>query len=418
MISNSNFKDFNGVDGSNLNSVHELISTYGMEAMPQAMEILFNEAMRLEREQHLGAGHYERNNERLDYANGYKPKRVKTRIGNLDLSIPQTRDSDFYPNCLEKGLRSERALSIALGEMYINGVSTRKVTNIVEAMCGFEVSAQMVSNASKELDASLEAWRNFNYKINRYTMDNLTIQEIANSTKYKPLIIHINPLGLFRMGRSNSERFFNLNTILNKVQKEGGNIAIPSYSYSYTKNDVYDIKHTRSDLDEISEYLRKNNKIKRTIDANFSYILFGNKFSNKHLLMSNYSSFGEGSLMEEVFNKDGYLGAIGGALEYLTEIHFLENKLNVIYRFDKVFTGTSIMSNGRVFNNKITYFCRDYSYMPSFVQLKKDVKDVGLVKTWQLTSFNLKIEVIKMQELYFFIKEKLETNPKYLLKSD
>jgi len=302
--------------------------------------------------------------------------------------------------------------------MYINGVSIRKVTNIVEAMCGFKVSAQMVSNASKELDASLEAWRNFNYKINRYTMDNLTIQEIANSTKYKPLIIHINPLGLFRMGRSNSERFFNLNTILNKVQKEGGNIAIPSYSYSYTKNDVYDIKHTRSDLDEISEYLRKNNKIKRTIDANFSYILFGNKFSNKHLLMSNYSSFGEGSLMEEVFNKDGYLGAIGGALEYLTEIHFLENKLNVIYRFDKVFTGTSIMSNGRVFNNKITYFCRDYSYMPSFVQLKKDVKDVGLVKTWQLTSFNLKIEVIKMQELYFFIKEKLETNPKYLLKSD
>ena len=164
MISNSNFKDFNGVDGSNLNSVHELISTYGMEAMPQAMpqamEILFNEAMRIEREQHLGAGHYQRSNDRLDYANGYKPKRVKTRIGQLDLSVPQTRGSDFYPNCLEKGLRSERALSIALGEMYVNGVSTRKVTNIVEKMCGFEVSAQMVSNASKELDDSLEAWRN------------------------------------------------------------------------------------------------------------------------------------------------------------------------------------------------------------------------------------------------------------------
>ena len=160
MISNSNFKDFNGVDGSNLNSVHELINTYGMEAMPQAMEILFNEAMRLEREQHLGAGHYERNNERLDYANGYKPKRVKTRIGQLDLPVPQTRDSDFYPNCLEKGLRSERALNIALSEMYVNGVSTRKVSNIVEQMCGFEVSAQMVSNASKELDTSLMAWRN------------------------------------------------------------------------------------------------------------------------------------------------------------------------------------------------------------------------------------------------------------------
>jgi transposase-like protein len=82
------------------------------------------------------------------------------RIGLLDLSVPQTRDSDFYPNCLDKGLRSERALSIALSEMYINGVSTRKVTNIVEQMCGFEVSAQMASNASKDLDASLSAWRN------------------------------------------------------------------------------------------------------------------------------------------------------------------------------------------------------------------------------------------------------------------
>ena len=154
-MSNSNFKDFDGVSVDNLNSVYELISSYGMEAMPQAMEILFNEAMRIEREQHLGAGHYQRSNDRLDYANGYKPKRVKTRIGQLDLSVPQTRGSDFYPNCLEKGLRSERALSIALGEMYVNGVSTRKVTNIVEKMCGFEVSAQMVSNASKELDDSL-----------------------------------------------------------------------------------------------------------------------------------------------------------------------------------------------------------------------------------------------------------------------
>ncbi|CAC9999792.1 transposase [Bathymodiolus azoricus thioautotrophic gill symbiont] len=96
----------------------------------------------------------------MDYTNGYKPKRIKTRIGQLDLSVPQTRDSGFYPNCLEKGLRSERALSIALSEMYINDVSTRKVNNIVEQICGFEVSAQMASNTSKELDASLSDWRN------------------------------------------------------------------------------------------------------------------------------------------------------------------------------------------------------------------------------------------------------------------
>ncbi len=139
--------------------MHELISTYGMEAMPQAMEILFNEAMLIERVQHLGAGHYQRSDHRLDYANGYKPKRVKTRIGELNLSVPQTRNSDFYPNCLEKGLRSERALSVALGEMYVGGVSTRRVNKIVELMCGTSVSSTMASNAAKKLDKALDAWR-------------------------------------------------------------------------------------------------------------------------------------------------------------------------------------------------------------------------------------------------------------------
>ncbi|VVH61252.1 Mobile element protein [uncultured Gammaproteobacteria bacterium] len=156
---NNNDNEFNAINGNNLASVYELISTYGMEAMPQAMEILFNEAMLIERTQHLGVGHYERSNNRLDYANGYKPKRVKTRIGELDLSVPQTRNSDFYPNCLEKGLRSERALNIALSEMYVNGVSTRRVSKIIESMCGTSVSSQMVSNAAKKLDSALNAWR-------------------------------------------------------------------------------------------------------------------------------------------------------------------------------------------------------------------------------------------------------------------
>ncbi len=88
------------------------------------------------RTQHLSAGYYQRSSDRLDDANGYKPKRVKTRIGDLDLSVPQTRHDAFYPHCLEKGLRSERALSVALEEMYVGGVSTRKVNKIVALMWG------------------------------------------------------------------------------------------------------------------------------------------------------------------------------------------------------------------------------------------------------------------------------------------
>ena len=83
-----------------------------MAAMHQVMKIFFNELMGIERTQHLGAGHYQHSSDRLDDANGYKPKRVKTRIGDLDLSVPQTPHSAFYPHCLEKGLRSECALSV------------------------------------------------------------------------------------------------------------------------------------------------------------------------------------------------------------------------------------------------------------------------------------------------------------------
>jgi aminoglycoside 3-N-acetyltransferase len=246
----------------------------------------------------------------------------------------------------------------------------------------------------------------------------LTIKEISCKLKNNPLMLHINPIGLFRLERDNAQRFSRFNSILNSIQSNGGNIAIPSYSYSYAKNEIYDMENTPSDLDSISEYLRVNNTTKRTADANFSYLLFGDFFSDRHFKVSNYSSFGEGSLIEDVFNKDGYLGAIGGALEYLTEIHFLERKLNINYRFDKDFHGVSIDRNSYKTSNKITYFCRDLdsSYLPSFVRLKNDIRDEGLVKTWSASEFNLKIEVIKIRELFNFIEEKLLVDEKYLQK--
>jgi transposase-like protein len=116
--------------------------------------------MRLERQSHLGVGPYERSEDRQGYANGYKPKTVKTRVGELTFAVPQVRDGGFYPSSLEKGLRSERALKLALAEMYVQGVSTRRVAKITEQLCGFEVSSSQVSRAAKELDAVLEQWRN------------------------------------------------------------------------------------------------------------------------------------------------------------------------------------------------------------------------------------------------------------------
>jgi putative transposase len=140
--------------------VVELLAEHGFDGMAQVMQELINECMLLERQAHLGVGPYQRGEARNGRANGFKPKRMKTRVGELELSIPQVRDSDFYPSALEKGNRTERALTNALAEMYVQGVSTRKVTKIVEELCGCEVSSSDVSRAAALLDEELEQWRN------------------------------------------------------------------------------------------------------------------------------------------------------------------------------------------------------------------------------------------------------------------
>ena len=137
----------------------EQICEQGLDALPELIRVVVNAAMYIERQKHIGAGPYERTPERQGQANGFKPKTVATRVGKVTMAIPQVRDCDFYPSSLEKGIRSERALKLALAEMYVQGVSTRKVASITEQMCGFAVSSSQVSKATAELDEQLLAWR-------------------------------------------------------------------------------------------------------------------------------------------------------------------------------------------------------------------------------------------------------------------
>jgi len=138
----------------------ELVLEHGLSGMPRAFEILINEAMLVERGRHLNAEAYERTPQRQGYANGFKDKTLKSRIGELKVQVPQVRDSSFYPSALEKGMRSEKALKLALAEMYVQGVSTRKVKAVVEELCGYEISSTEVSRCSKLLDEELAQWRN------------------------------------------------------------------------------------------------------------------------------------------------------------------------------------------------------------------------------------------------------------------
>lgn len=147
------------VEHRSIDDAVELLKENGFEGLAEAVTVLMNSAMIAERSEYLGAAPYERSTTRVGYANGFKDKTVKSRLGELSLKVPQTRDSEFYPQSLEKGLRSERALLLAIAEMYVQGVSTRRVKKIVEELCGMNVSSTQVSRAAAELDELLEAWR-------------------------------------------------------------------------------------------------------------------------------------------------------------------------------------------------------------------------------------------------------------------
>jgi transposase-like protein len=137
----------------------ERLAQEGLDGLPEMIRVVINEAMRLEREKHLAASPYERTPERQGHANGYKPKTMTTRVGDITFDVPQVREGGFYPEALEKGLRSERALLLSLAEMYVQGVSTRKVAAITEELIGREVSSSQVSRATALLDEVLAAWR-------------------------------------------------------------------------------------------------------------------------------------------------------------------------------------------------------------------------------------------------------------------
>jgi len=115
--------------------------------------------MEAERDEYVGAGPFQRTAKRQTQRNGYKPRQLRTRIGTLELRVPQTRDGGFFPTALERYQRSEGALISALAECYVQGVSTRKVSAICEELFGETLSHDTVSRYAQELDAELAPWR-------------------------------------------------------------------------------------------------------------------------------------------------------------------------------------------------------------------------------------------------------------------
>lgn len=134
----------------------------GEHKFARIIEKVVNEAMKLERSKAVKAEPYERTEIREGYANGFKDKTLTLSSGKILLKIPQVRGMEFYPSCIEKGIRSERALKLAIAEMYVKGVSTRRVSQITEILCGTSVSSSQVSRLAKELDKEIELWKTRN----------------------------------------------------------------------------------------------------------------------------------------------------------------------------------------------------------------------------------------------------------------
>src|SRR3982751_2015142 len=101
-----------------LDTIAELLAEHGFDGLAQAVTVLLNEVMKLERTHALGAGPYQRPDKRTGYANGFKPRTLHTRLGALTVEVPRTRGVAFYPSALEEGVRGERALKLAVAEMY------------------------------------------------------------------------------------------------------------------------------------------------------------------------------------------------------------------------------------------------------------------------------------------------------------
>lgn len=123
-----------------------------------AIVLVLNEFMEKERDDYLQVDAYERSTDRRDYRNGYYERELTMSIGKIKLTVPRTRNGEFSSTIFEKYARCDQALVLSMLEMVINGVSTRKVTHIVEQLCGENISKSFVSSLTQKLDPIVNAW--------------------------------------------------------------------------------------------------------------------------------------------------------------------------------------------------------------------------------------------------------------------
>ena len=138
--------------------IQQLVLGERDEAIRQLVETVLNEVLEAEMTEHLGAARYERTEERTGERNGHYPRNLTMRVGPVELQVPRDRENNFETQVFERYQRSEKALVLAMMEMAVNGVSTRKVKKITDELCGKTFSKSTVSRLCQTLDEKVESW--------------------------------------------------------------------------------------------------------------------------------------------------------------------------------------------------------------------------------------------------------------------
>ena len=145
----------------NLDFLKESVMNSDLDSVIKASVVLvLNSVMEKERDEYLQVGAYERTADRFDSRNGYYERELIMSIGKVNLRVPRTRNGEFSPSVFERYARCDQAFVLSMLEMVVNGVSTRKVKNIVQQLCGESVSKSFVSSLTEKLDPVVNAWAN------------------------------------------------------------------------------------------------------------------------------------------------------------------------------------------------------------------------------------------------------------------
>jgi aminoglycoside 3-N-acetyltransferase len=230
--------------------------------------------------------------------------------------------------------------------------------------------------------------------------------------------LHIDAGGLIRLGDSAPHCLAEFKRIILAIERFGGRLMIPTFSYSYTDNGIFNWLSTPSKVGIVTDYLRSQNPRRRTVDGMFSYLVYGLESTDEVFSFGSgvYDSFGNESLIARVYAEDGYICCVGDVFHNTpTEVHFLERLLKVNYRLNKTFSGQFI---GEGFSGiqKIVFFCRDLNLnlVSDMTRLERRLREENILEIWQVNDLDFYFEAVKIRDVYQLLLQELAKDPLFL----